>query len=466
MSRRSSNLPARAATALALVAWPFAATAADVPSFCADPASVSSPVDKEVIAEEVLIQSGVPAVVRTRLDAWRKANPDDTTFPSALSSRQVMVLVGGQLCDTMGCTKAEVEKLTTASFTFIDLLKDTEHLSFAGPRDPKQFFQNSGSTVRCLPSATKELAIVKPPVAGSHSPPPSAWGLTSRPDTTPKGNLRIRGKGEDLVFADYDSGYTDTSKATISFENDDAAGKTKTKLIGAIGYSVLFPAIFSDDRSRRLSWGLIPYFAINLDTSKADGKAKEVDSNTLDFGTTLQFVRDQYFSGIDASASQYIAVTPHFLINRDDKSQLLALNALYRPTVLLSKDFALNALRRVGGLPVRFEPILDARFAYGHFTRVGSRTGDDANDFTRLGFRYGLGLSSSIDRFPIEFAITDTPMFVVSGAARNISILETKGSAYFDADKHFGVEVGYSKGRATDLDERVAKWSIGLAVRY
>jgi hypothetical protein len=437
-------------------ALPVAASAADVPSFCADPASTTSPVDKEVIAEQVLIENGVPAVVRSRFDAWRKAHPSDTTIPIGFSSRQVMVLVGGQLCDKIGCTKAEVEKLAGASFTFIDLLKDTEHLSFFGPRDPRQFFQSDGSNIRCLPSAANELTIVKPPVAGSGEPPPSAWGLTNRPDTGPKGNIRIRGKGEDLIFADYDTG----------FEDDVASGKTKTKLVGAIGYSILFPANFSDDRSQRFSLGVIPYFAINLDASKSDGKAKEVDSNTLDFGTTLQFVYDRHFDNIDAAASQYLAITPHFLVNRNDSSQLLAVNALYRPTVLFSKDFALNALRRIGGLPVRFEPILDARFAYGHFTRVGSRTGDDANDFTRLGFRYGIGLSSSIDRYPIELAITDTPMFVISGAARNISVLEAKGSAFFDADKHFGVEVVYSKGRATDLDERVAKWSIGLGVRY
>ena len=462
MSRRL----ARGAAVLATVAWPITATAADVPAFCADPASVSAAVDKESIAEEVLIQNGVPAVVRTRLDAWRKASPADTTFPSKLSSRQVMVLWGGQVCDTIGCTKAEVEKLTTASFAYIDLLKDTEHLAFTGSRDPREFFLDDASTVRCLPSATKELAIVQPPAPGSNTPPPSAWGLADRAKDTPKGSIRIRGKGEDLIFADYDSGYTDASKATISFEDDDAAGKTKTKFVGAIGYSVLFPPRFSADGARRLSWGFIPYFAINLDTSKADGKAKEVSSNTLDFGTTFQIVRDQYFQRYDVAASQYIGVTPHFLINRDDKSRLLALNLLYRPTVLFSPSFALNSLRKIGGTPLKFEPILDARFAYGHFASVGTRTGDDANDFTRLGFRYGIGLSSSIDRFPIELAVTDTPMFAISGAADDISLFQSTLSAYFDKDKHFGVEVGYSRGRATDLDERVAKWSIGLAVRY
>lgn len=201
-----ANLCGRAVAASLLAAWPAAASAADVPSFCADPASTISPVDKELIAEQVLIENGVPAVVRTRLDAWRKAHPNDTTFPIGLSSRQVMVVVGGQLCDKIGCTKAEVEKLTDASFTFIDLLKDTEHLLFFGPRDPGQFFQNEGSKMRCLPSAANKLAIVKPPVAGSSDPPPSAWGLTNRPDTGPKGDIRLRGKGEDLIFADYDTG--------------------------------------------------------------------------------------------------------------------------------------------------------------------------------------------------------------------------------------------------------------------
>lgn len=57
-------------------------------------------------------------------------------------------------------------------------------------------------------------------------------------------------------------------------------------------------------------------------------------------------------------------------------------------------------------------------------------------------------------------------MFVIDGAARNISIQETTLSLYPDKAKRFGVDLKRTKGRATDLDKRTDDWSVGLAFRY
>lgn len=452
------------------ICWAANAIAADAPAICANPDYAKAPIDKEVFAEEVLIQGGVSAVVRVRFDAWRKTNPDDPDF-AGLSSRAAMAVYGAKVCDKIGCTKDEVRKVEKASQLFYTALTDTAHFSFVGWRnDPAAFMRQDGGSVQCLASATQALAIVPPQSAGSTKPPQSAWGLNDRvaDAARPAGSIRIRGKGEDLIYAQYDPGFTDASKANISFEHDSIKSQGTTKLVAAVGYSVLFPGVFNEDRTRRVSWGFIPYFGIDLETSKAAGKDRTFDSNTFDFGTTFQLVEDTYSFRFKRAASQYLAFTPHFLINRDDKSRLLALNLLYRPTISISRNLAVNGFSNIdlAGIPLKWEPILDGRIAYGHFTRIGTRTGDDANDFTRIGLRYGIGLSSRIDRFPVDLVVTDTPMFVVGGASRNISLFESTLSMYFDSDKHFGADLKYTRGRATDLDDRVAKWSIGLAVRY
>lgn len=463
----------RTACALAAIipmCWSANAIAAGAPAICANPAYVRAAMDKDVFAEEMLIQAGVSAVVRVRFDAWRKDNPNDPKF-AGLTSRAAMAVYGAEICDSIGCTPEEGPKVAKASQIFYATLTDTAHFSFVGWRDdPAAFMRDGGGSIRCRASTTVNLAIIPPLSAGSTKPPQSAWGLNDRVagKDRPTGSIRIRGKGDDLIYAQYDAGFTDASKANISFEHDDTTSKGSTNLVGAVGYSILFPGAFNENRTRRVSWGLIPYFGVDLETSKTKRKAREYDSDTFDVGTTFQMVEDTYSFRFKRAASQFLAFTPHFLINRDDKSRLLAVNLLYRPTISFSPSLAVNGFSNIdlGDIPLKWEPILDGRFAYGHFTRAGLRTGDDANDFTRIGFRYGIGLSSRVDRFPVDLVVTDTPMFVIDGASRDISIFESTLSMFFDADKRFGTEVKFAKGRATDLDERVAKWSLGLAVRY
>ena len=467
---RAVRAAARVVATIVPVCWSANVIAADAPAICANPAYVNAPIDKDVFAEEVLIQAGVSAVVRVRFDAWRKANPDDPKL-TGLTSRTAIAVYGAEICDRIGCTKEELPKVQKAALLFYTAVTDTKHFSFSGWRDdPAAFMREGGGSIRCMASATEQLAIIAPLPAGSTKPPQSAWGLNTRVAETdhPTGSIRIRGKGEDLIYAQYDPGFTDASKANISFEQDDTKSKGSTKLVAAVGYSILFPGAFNEDRTRRVNWGLIPYVGVDLETSKTEGKDREFDSNTFDFGTTFQLVKDTYSFRFKRTANQYLAFTPHFLINRSDKSRLLALNLLYRPTISISPDLAVNGFSNIklGGIPLKWEPILDERIAYGHFTRIGTRTGDNANDFARMGLRFGIGLSSGVDQFPVDLVVTDTPMFVIDGASRDISLFESTLSMYFDSDKHFGADLKYTRGRATDLDERVAKWSVGLAVRY
>lgn len=461
--------PTKLAGILALTCWTTNAFAADGPALCANPEFVTSDIDKDAFAEEALIQAGVSAVVRIRLDAWRKANPK-TPELAGLTSREAIALYGSQICDMMGCAEGEANSVTKASFIFLQMLKDTSHFSFRGWREgPATFLRDSGASVRCFPAATLAQAVVPPPTEGSGKPPLSAWGLNERvADRPPTGSIRIRGKGDDLIYAQYDPGYTDASKANISFEWDDTRSKGSLNLVGAVGYSVLFPGTFNEARTRRTSWGFIPYVGVDIESTKEQGKDRKYDSNSLDFGATFQLVTDSYSFRYKRAASQYLSITPHFLVNRADDSRLLALNLLYRPTISFSRDLALNGFSdlKLGSIPLKWEPIIDGRIAYGHFTTIGTRTGDDANDSTRIGFRYGIALASRVDRFPVDLVVSDTPMFAVSGAAHHISLFESTLSLYFDADKHFGTDLKYTRGRASDLDERVAKWTVGLSVRY
>ncbi len=437
-----------------------AASAADAPAFCADKSYTEKPIDKDAFADEILISKQVPAVVVQRLQAWRTKNTDQTAFPVDFPAKQLLVLLGDTVCISIGCTKGERAKLVASSLEYARLLKDSDNLVFAGTTDPRRFFTESASTVRCRSEANAKFAVTttKPgPFESPDGKTPTQYAITS---------FRVRGTAEDLIYPGGSSQYSDASKAKISFEDDSVSSKQSTKFVGALGYSILFPGQPNEAASVRFSWGVIPYAAFNIDTSKAKGKDKSVSSDTVELGTQIQFLIDTYDSGSGLAVGQYVALTPRYLSNRDDDSSLLGLGGLWRPTVSFSPTLAVNAFREIDGVPLKWEIIADGRFAYGHFARIGKRTGDDAKDFLRLGARYGLGVSTTLENLPLDLIVSDTRMFALSGVSRDLDLFNTSLALFFDADKHFGIDLSYTNGRANDLEQRADKWSIGLAIRY
>lgn len=145
---------------------------------------------------------------------------------------------------------------------------------------------------------------------------------------------------------------------------------------------------------------------------------------------------------------------------------------MFRPSFTLggassgSAPVGFNRLLPIGKSGLWWNGILEGRFDNGVFTRTGTRDGDHARNFSRLGARFGLGVTSDIPGFPAELTVTDTWMQALTGYPNHLSQLKGDFTFYFTDKKYVGLTVGYARGRVADLDDADDKWSVGLAIKY
>lgn len=392
-------------------------------------------VDKDELAATMLDQAGVSRLLE------RRARPHLTR--SDLTVSQTLIAMNIQICDTIACSDADKTALRNAATRFRETLDATDHYVVTAPdRDPRLFFTNPESSLRCK----AEDAAPAPPVqvAEPNQAPPFSLA-----------NFRIRGSATGLTWGRDSREFSDADKAELSFSDDNEAGKRTTTLVAAIGYSYrLFSS--GSSRGRPLSSGyVVPYFAINYDTARSDGQARTVSSDLFEFGSIFEFRR------ATSTYATYFSVIPRLLVNRDEHSSLAGLNLLFRPTFGF-----VNQLQRTNGSPVWWNVVLDARFNNGVFLRRGDRAPDDAHDFSRIGGSAGIVFTTLGGDVPVELTVADTYLVGLAGHPNHMNRFHSDFSMYFDPDKNFGVSFGYARGRIEDLDSREDKWTLGFAVRY
>ena len=331
----------------------------------------------------------------------------------------------------------------------------------------------SGAVIRC--------AAPKPPVGGaviqsarSETPEDSdarpRWSLN---------NFRVRGTPADIIYPRGSSAYSDADKAKLTIGRD--SGKSSTTLIGTIGYALPIIGEHNIEARKFTTLDLIPFFAVNLDSSRKKGEPRNVTSDAIAFGFSLEYdvttayQRDELdadgrkvrrFAAFDS----YLAATPKYAINYADDSALAGLNLIWRPAISLgsiTEGVPINIQRKLGTLPLGWSLIADVRSNSGIYVRTGSRTGNDARDFVRVGGRVGLGIASiAKSPIPFEFSVTESAMWALTGKPGHVGQLASSLTLYFNDDKIFGVELAYKRGRIEDQDERDDAWSLGLVAKY
>ena len=401
-----------------------------------------------------------------------------------LSPIQSVLVRGATMCsdkpgmDTIRCSKNERQSLGQAQFKLFDLLRNPAFIGV--PRGgagepiptPAALFQ-SGAVIRC--------AAPKPPVGGaviqsarSETPEDSdarpRWSLN---------NFRVRGTPADIIYPRGSSAYSDADKAKLTIGRD--SGKSSTTLIGTIGYALPIIGEHNIEARKFTTLDLIPFFAVNLDSSRKKGEPRNVTSDAIAFGFSLEYdvttayQRDELdadgrkvrrFAAFDS----YLAATPKYAINYADDSALAGLNLIWRPAISLgsiTEGVPINIQRKLGTLPLGWSLIADVRSNSGIYVRTGSRTGNDARDFVRVGGRVGLGIASiAKSPIPFEFSVTESAMWALTGKPGHVGQLASSLTLYFNDDKIFGVELAYKRGRIEDQDERDDAWSLGLVAKY
>lgn len=416
-------------------------------------------VDKDALASAALDKAGVPR----RLE--RLATIDRGGL-NRLTRWETMVALNRTLCDGSSlCIEGDADKLGQASSLLAFVLSDSDDFSIdVADTHPGRFFFDDASQIRCKPAPAQTAAgqgAEKTKQAAVTSS--QAGDSGTRLDLTPFAwsRFRVRGSSADLVYERGTSGFSDADKSTISYGDED--GKRSTKLVLAAGYAQgLFDGFLGTDH---VYGTLLPYVAANLAWSKKGTAARDVSSDTVEFGTVFEAqrsaVRSREDGGVD-HFEHYLAITPHLITNYHDHSQVAGGNILYRPAYV----GGLNSLVEIANTGLWWEAIADARLNSGIFTRAGIRAADDARDFSRLGGRLGLNVTSAIAGVPADFTATDTFMWALAGHPGHLSRLKADLSLYFTDKKYFGIDLGFSRGRIEDLDDRDNKWTLGIAVKY
>jgi hypothetical protein len=431
---------------------------ADVPSFCptdeTDKLIPNRVVERDTLAGAMLDQAGVTAAFWERL---RTLAPLVGRTPM-----ESIVERGRDACNIAGakpgenqilCSDAERTVLGKVAGAYRDVLADTNLQGVPASIYPASTFFASTSPLTCKAPTAAETAS---------APGRKADGGPQIVDTWSIKNFRVRGSATDIVIDHAGAGYEDADKAKLNFGSDD--GTSSKALVGAVGYAfpVKMPARLAD----LTTLNIIPFFAVDLQETRKKGQAKDVKTNAIAFGTAFQF-QELYNTRSGDWGAWYVSASPQAQFNYSDDSQVLGMNILVRPAALLWGVIPITRTQQIGTSPIGWRVVLDGRWNSGIFLKQGSRTFDTSRDFSRVGFRAGLGVSSLGDfPFPFDATITDTNMWALTGKPGHLGQLKGDLTIYFTDDKIFGLEVSYARGRIEDLDGRDNKWAIGLSAKY
>lgn len=262
--------------------------------------------------------------------------------------------------------------------------------------------------------------------------------------------IRLRGSTDGLQFdRNLDSAFNGVDKASITFKDDDAAGKNTVKAAFVAGLVV--PVL--------TNFQLVPYFGFEQDTSKKKGEGRQVSSDIIRAGTLFDF--RTHGTGI----AHLLLLRPEFAANRKQRSEVVTGTVTYQPIVTGWLNIARNIAPGEQKL-FSIIPRFDVRAVGGHFTKLGDRLPEDSGDFVRIGSQIGVTLTSDVKWLPLEFTVTETYLHALKGEPDDLSYLKGVFSLYFDEKKYFGIDLGYARGRFDDLKDREQNWTIGFGAKF
>lgn len=342
------------------------------------------------------------------------------------------------------CDKGDADKLAQARNYFDELLSDTR---FGNPTgvEAAAYLRSTNIRITC-PSAAVIAA------AAAEAPTP-----IKQPDIS-KATLRVRGSTDGLQFRRGSSQFAGLDKATVTFGDDRKDAKKTFQVTAIIGLTVPVSTGFE----------AVPYFGYSIDKStKKDDPAtpanetvETVNKDTLRTGLLLNYRM------VTDGGTHYFLFRPEYAANRKERSEVVSANFAYVPVLDWLNDYALS-IRGSNQLPLfSIMPRGELRGTYGHFGKAGTRLAVESVDFLRVGGQIGATLSSDIDWLPIDLTVTESYLYGLSGNPEDLSQLKFVLSASFDAKKYFGVDIGYTRGRAEDLLERSNKWTIGFGAKF
>ncbi|TCS10308.1 hypothetical protein [Caulobacter sp. BK020] len=445
MSRARSHLaPIAVVASLCCVGGALAEAPAYCPRDAAGKIDITRPVDKAALAVAMIEKGQVSRTLETKIAAANQ-RPGYSPAAQALMLRDAFCGEGKK-----GCSTAEYEALVNAGNAFDYALTDAKTFTIAvtqAERDPVMFFASASAQLRCK---AEEAETEKPEDDGKTK----TWSLR---------NFRARGTSTDLIYSHGGDGFDDTDKVEISFEDDQTAGKKSTKFVGALGYA--FPIGGTKPGSDKVLLGsFVPFVGVNFDTSKTKTDGKKVSSDLVEYGAILAYslsVPKDVGGGHIQSPVWSAAAIPKVIVNHDDHSRVEGLNLLLRPTFSF-----INRQTEIGDSDIWWNVIGDVRLNSGRFAKIGDRDAEASKDFIRPGARLGLRFVGQADETPVELKISDIYMGRFRGGPDHLNLFDATVSIYFNKDRDFGIDLGYTKGRDEDLDEAEDKWSVGFAAKY
>ncbi len=356
------------------------------------------------------------------------------------------VILDPNLCQRAGACPnpaADAAKLNQARTVLRTLLggQPDAYQNVTGTVSPRAFFEEPGARLICRSSETNPVVEAEGAIAEKFEV---------------KIPIRIRGNADGLHFARNQSAFKAQEKAVISFGEDEIKKKTSVKFVGVAGWPI---RLLGGTHDRYRTAELVPYIGINKDTSKTEGSAKSVTTDNWRLGAVLDYTTSA--SGM----THFLIARPEYIFNRKEKSEVASLNLTYFPVV----NGYLNSYRYL--VPGRddllsFRPILDVRFNNGTYTDRGLRGPSDSRDFSRIGGRIGVTLSSDIVALPADLTVTQIYLHGLAGEPDELSQFRAVFSLSLTADRLFGLDVSYVDGRREDLADKEEAWTIGLGLKF
>lgn len=375
----------------------------------------------------VVQKNGDPAPLSA---AWRVLTED--TFCGQRDRVTHVVTIEKDANGTAKCDAADIAKIDSARTTLKEMLLPGH--GFVAPEGTTwaSYSTTPGATLGCT-TAPQVAAFL-------------ATETVKEPEVLKSFPLRIRGSTDGLQYDRTDPRFAGVDKAALSLENDGVKA-TKVFKVTAILALAVTPW---DDKSKQF----IPYVGFDINrTTKKDGT---VDTKDDMLSAGFMFA----YQPTGSLGSSIYIVQPEYAADRTERSEVFTTTLRYVPI-----QRWVNEPLPVGPY-VSFLPKADIRMRYGHFIKQGSRTDEDSRDFLRLGTQLGFTASGGIDWLPVELTTTWTYLHGFTRAPRDLSQLNVVFSAYADAKKYFGIDLGYKRGRIDDLSSREDTWSIGLGAKF
>ena len=371
---------------------------------------------------------------------------------SGLSSR-VLIIADTRLC-TSGepCSDPDRDAFDGMVVDLRNLLKEQGQAygNETGVTSVSDYLTKSSARLVCLQRNGKPVEAVgapSGPSAKSWSPP-----------------FRVRASGEDVDIGSSDSAFRGLNKATVSFAHDTS--KATEKVVGAIG----FP--FEFDGPNNSKYALVPYAGMNWSSLTRPGHGTVVDPQTYDFGVSMDLRNRVVYAPPGAASpfilTNWITARPDLLFDNSDGSQLLSFNLKYTPVINTVRThngyFAVNDYIKVIPGFLSVSPLLDARFDNGWYVDRGTSPGNA--DYSRLGGRVGLALTSDDNNLPLDLTVSETFLKTLAGSTSDVNYFSAVLSLGLDPARKVGIDFSYTTGTREDTDQRVDAWSIAFGAKY